>query len=100
MYPLRHNPYCSEDDTQFTPKSFAKVIGVVSNFYSTRRLLAKKRLAKQTKRPPGNRVAFSFQGRIVPTEAKNSVKTFWTKSYEPKKGGVKQFLVNKCLWFQ
>ena len=30
----------------------------------------------------------------------DSVKTFWTKSYEPKKGGVKQFLVNKCLYFQ
>jgi hypothetical protein len=30
----------------------------------------------------------------------NSVKTFWTKSYGPKKGGVKQFLGNKCLWFQ
>jgi hypothetical protein len=54
----------------------------------------------QTKRPPGNRAAFSFQGRIVPTEAKNSVKTFWTKSYGPKKEGVKQFLVNKCLYFQ
>jgi hypothetical protein len=24
----------------------------------------------KTKRPPGNRAAFSFQGRIVPTEAK------------------------------
>jgi hypothetical protein len=51
----------------------------------------------QTKKPPGNRAAFSFQGRIVPTEAKDSVKTFWTKSYEPKKQGVKQFLGNKCL---
>jgi hypothetical protein len=29
----------------------------------------------------------------------DSVKTFWTKSYEPKKQGVKQFLVNKCLCF-
>jgi hypothetical protein len=52
---------------------------------------------EQTKRPPGNRAAFSFQGRIVPTEAKDPVKTFWTKSYEPKKQGVKQFLGNKCL---
>src|SRR5580700_7358233 len=49
------------------------------------------------RRPPGNRAAFSFQGRIVPTEAKDPVKTFWSKSYEPKKQGVKQFLVNKCL---
>jgi len=30
----------------------------------------------------------------------SSVKTFWTKSYEPKKRGVKQFLGNKCLYFQ
>jgi hypothetical protein len=30
----------------------------------------------------------------------DSVKTFCTKSYEPKKGGVKQFLGNKCLSFQ
>ena len=62
-------------------------------------LLADKSAAK-TKRPPGNRATFSFQGRIVPTEAKNSVKTFWTKSYGPKKESVKQFLVNKCLCFQ
>jgi hypothetical protein len=55
------------------------------------------RFASKTKRPPGNRAAFSFQGRIVPTEAKDPVKTFWTKSYEPKKQGVKQFLGNKCL---
>jgi hypothetical protein len=47
---------------------------------------------RKTKKPPG-----SFQGRIVPTEAKDPVKTFWTKSYEPKKQGVKQFLGNKCL---
>jgi hypothetical protein len=52
---------------------------------------------RKTKKPPGNRAAFSFQGRIVPTEAKDPVKTFWTKSYEPKKQGVKQFLGNKCL---
>jgi hypothetical protein len=30
----------------------------------------------------------------------NSVKTFWTKSYESKKQGVKQILGNKCLYFQ
>jgi hypothetical protein len=41
-----------------------------------------------------------FQGRIVPTEAKDPVKTFWSKSYEPKKQGVKQFLANKHLLFQ
>jgi hypothetical protein len=42
-----------------------------------------------------------LQGRIVPTEAKkNPSKLFWTKSYEPKKQGVKEFFVNKSLWFQ
>jgi len=31
----------------------------------------------QTKRPPGNDGRPFLQGRIVPTEAKNPVKTFW-----------------------
>jgi hypothetical protein len=42
-----------------------------------------------------------LQGRIVPTEAKEiPSKLFWRKSYEPKKQGVKEFFVNKSLWFQ
>jgi hypothetical protein len=57
-------------------------------------------VSPKIRRPPGNRAAFSFQGRIVPTEAKDPVKTFWSKSYEPKKQGVKQFLTNKHLLFQ
>jgi hypothetical protein len=41
-----------------------------------------------------------FQGRIVPTEAFRFRQNFLPKSYEPKNGGVKRFLVNKCLCFQ
>ena len=40
-----------------------------------------------------------FQGRIVLTEGKVR-QNFLAKSYEPKKGGVKGFLDNKCLYFQ
>jgi hypothetical protein len=54
----------------------------------------------QTKRPPGNRATFSFSRENSSNGGLESVKTFWIKSYEPKKGGVKQFLGNKCLYFQ
>ena len=40
-----------------------------------------------------------FQGRIVLTEGKFR-QNFLAKSYEPKKGGVKEFLDNKGLCFQ
>jgi hypothetical protein len=50
--------------------------------------------AKREGRPATGRP--SFQGRIVPTEIP-TVKTFLAKSYEPKKGGVKEFFVNKWL---
>ena len=53
----------------------------------------------ERKRPPGNRAASSFQGRIVLTEGKVR-QNFLAKSYEPKKGGVKEILDNKCLCFQ
>jgi hypothetical protein len=57
------------------------------------------RLSWKTKRPPGNWVASSFQGRIVLTEGKVR-QNFLTKSYEPKNRGVKRFLLNKHLCFQ
>jgi hypothetical protein len=56
-------------------------------------------LGSNGKRPPGNRAAFFFQGRIVLTEGKVR-QNFLAKSYEPKKGGVKGFFDNKCLSFQ
>jgi hypothetical protein len=60
-----------------------------------RRLLA----PSKRKSHPGNRVAFSFQGRIVLTEGKVR-QNFLAKSYESKKGGVKEILDNKCFCFQ
>ena len=51
------------------------------------------------KRPPGNWVASSLQGRIVLTEGKVR-QNFLAKSYEPKKQSVKGFLDNKRLCFQ
>jgi hypothetical protein len=51
------------------------------------------------KRPPGNWVASSLQGRIVLTEGKVR-QNFLAKSYEPKKQGVKGFFDNKRLCFQ
>jgi hypothetical protein len=39
-----------------------------------------------------------IQGRIVLTEGKVR-QNFLAKSYEPKKGGVKEFFDNKCLCF-
>jgi Multicopper oxidase len=53
----------------------------------------------QVKRPPGNWVASSLQGRIVLTEGKVR-QNFLAKSYEPKKQGVKGFFDNKRLCFQ
>jgi hypothetical protein len=50
------------------------------------------------KRPPGNWVASSLQGRIVLTEGKVR-QNFLGKSYEPKKRGVKEILDIKCLCF-
>jgi hypothetical protein len=41
-----------------------------------------------------------FQGRIVPTEFRKDHQNFLAKSYWPAKGSVKEFLDNKCLWFQ
>src|SRR5581483_4375321 len=41
-----------------------------------------------------------LQGRIVPTEASKFRQNFLRKSYEPKNGGVKRFLGNKCLCLQ
>src|ERR1700738_2493166 len=38
----------------------------------------------QTKRPPGNVGGLLLQGRIVPTEAKNPVKTFLGKNMSRK----------------
>jgi hypothetical protein len=55
--------------------------------------------AADVKRPPGNWVASSLQGRIVLTEGKVR-QNFLAKSYEPKKQSVKGFLDNKRLCFQ
>jgi hypothetical protein len=57
------------------------------------------------KRQLQNEKAARQQGGLIFSRENSSnggkaVKTFWTKSYEPKKGGVKQFLGNKCLYFQ
>jgi hypothetical protein len=41
-----------------------------------------------------------FQGRIVLTVARKSIRTFWQKSYEGLKGSVKEFLDNKHICFQ
>jgi hypothetical protein len=54
--------------------------------------------AKTKGRPATGRP--SFQGRIVPTEVQNAIRTFWKKSYEALKGSVKEFFQNKCFCFQ
>jgi hypothetical protein len=41
-----------------------------------------------------------FFSRENSSNGGKAVKTFRTKSYESKKGGVKQYLGNKCLYFQ
>jgi hypothetical protein len=51
----------------------------------------------ETKRPPGNRAAFS-QGRIVLTEGKNR-QNFLAKSYEPGTGVSRKLLRNKLFVF-
>jgi hypothetical protein len=53
-----------------------------------------------TKRPSGNLDGLFFQGRIVPTEVRKTIRTFWQKSYEGPKASVKEFLQNKRLCFQ
>jgi hypothetical protein len=55
-------------------------------------------IALQTKRPPWQWAAFSFRENSS-NGAKNR-QNFLAKSYEPKKGGVKEFLGNKYLCFQ
>jgi hypothetical protein len=57
-----------------------------------------RKLTLEQKGHPGKGVAFSFR-----ENSSNGAKirqNFLAKSYEPKKGGVKEFLGNKYLCFQ
>jgi len=87
------------DSTQFTRESSAEVLDVSAEYYS-RAVVWVNRFTKQTKKPPGNRAAFSFTRENSSNGGKKSRQNFLAKSYGPKKGGVKQFLLNKCLLFQ
>jgi hypothetical protein len=75
----------------------SKVIGAARTFYSTPApyALLREQNEKATRQQGG-----LFFSRENSSNGGKAVKTFWIKSYEPKKEGVKQFLGNKCLWFQ
>ncbi len=53
---------------------------------------------QKTKRPPGNWAASS--SRENSSNGGKVRQNFLEKSYESKNGGVKRFLLNKCLCFQ
>jgi hypothetical protein len=87
------------DSTQYTRKSSAESLVVGAEFYSRVVVCGVNRFTKQ-KKPPGNRAASLFTRENSSNGGKKSRQNFLAKSYGPKKGGVKQFLVNKCLYFQ
>jgi hypothetical protein len=85
------------DSTQYTRKSSAEVSIAGAEFYSHAVVCGVNRFTKQTKKAARQQGGLLFTRENSSNGGKKSRQNFLAKSYGPKKGGVKRFLVNKCL---